>query len=166
MSLLQSITSSNMDRLSRIEVATNQVNSGMLTLRRNEKDFLLRGDISYQDKFNTNYNTLQATTSLLRSELAAAGLPEQKAQRLIEILREYKDKFDALIQQSVEVGLTPESGYYGALRSAVHNVEEQVDTAENDALKADMLMSSIQSPPVPETGLTGSNMKPSLWRQR
>ncbi|WP_197414327.1 HAMP domain-containing protein [Lacimicrobium alkaliphilum] len=129
-----------MDRLSQIEVTTNQAHSGMLTLRRNEKDFLLRSDTSYHDKFNSNYNALQATTESLRSDLAEVGLPEQKAKQLVEILSKYKDKFDALLQKSVEIGLTPQTGFYGALRNAVHAAEEQVDKVENDALKADMLM--------------------------
>ncbi|WP_088330404.1 methyl-accepting chemotaxis protein [Lacimicrobium sp. SS2-24] len=140
MLLLQSITSSTMNKLNAVDVAINQVQSGMLMLRRNEKDFLLRNDISYQGKFNDNYNALQTTTRALKADLQDVGFAGDRAQTLIDILSEYKKKFDELINKSSEIGLTPESGYYGALRSAVHDVEEQVNEVNSAALKADMLM--------------------------
>lgn len=140
MLLMQTVTRANMDTLSRIDVTITTANIGMLTLRRNEKDFLLRNDLSYQDKFNQNFIELKATVTSLKADLGKMDLPEQQAQQLLDILDAYKARFDRLVEKSVDVGLTRESGFYGALRSAVHDVETLLDQTNNDALRVGMLM--------------------------
>ena len=50
-------------------ILTQKLNTGMLTLRRNEKDFLARNNLKYQKKFSKNYNALQENVILLEKNL-------------------------------------------------------------------------------------------------
>ena len=122
------------------KVLVNKIDSGMLMLRRNEKDFLARNTLKYQDKFNKNHKSLQDRVTLLENELIANGLNSEKANTLNKILADYKLKFTALVNQQKNIGLTPKDGLYGNLRKAVHNAESEIKSLKDDSLMKDMLM--------------------------
>ncbi|MDX1335025.1 MAG: methyl-accepting chemotaxis protein [Gammaproteobacteria bacterium] len=121
-------------------VQVAKMESGMLTLRRNEKDFLARHDLKYQDKFNNNLNKTLQTKEILTEDLEKQGLDAGKAYQVQEVLKQYADIFNALVATQEEIGLDHKSGLYGALRSSVHDIEEVVKAAGDDRLLADMLM--------------------------
>ena len=126
--------------LEETRVQVNKIESGMLMLRRNEKDFLARNSLKYQDKYNKNHASLQDKVSQLESQLVAHGLNSEKANDLNKILADYKVKFTALVNQQKIIGLTPKDGLYGNLRKAVHNVESEIKSLKDDSLMKDMLM--------------------------
>lgn len=98
------------------------LNSGMLTLRRNEKDFLSRLDLKYVDRFSNNYRKLLNTLDTYR---VIDGENEQITtfRRFIE---KYQQEYMELVEVQKQIGLHPKDGYYGELREAVHLIEDSV----------------------------------------
>lgn len=121
-----------------IEVAA--VESNMLTLRRNEKDFLARNDPKYIEKFDANFARIQNRVSTLGSTLSRYDLDAGETAKLNAILDQYAAKFHALFTAAKEVGLDSKSGLRGTLRQAVHSAEEKIKAVDNQGLRADMLM--------------------------
>jgi len=81
----------------------------LLMLRRHEKDFLLRRDAAYIDKFETDYQRMGATN------LSPSN---------IEKMRDYRRDFLAMADAMKRLGLTSEDGLRGQMRAAVHQTEE------------------------------------------
>ncbi len=76
----------------------------MLTLRRHEKDFLLRKDISYKDRFAL---TNQALIKILQAD--------NRNQALIEYLQQYNILFNRLIEIELAIGMNTNEGLIGEL---------------------------------------------------
>lgn len=98
----------------------SQVKSGdpsllivLLQLRRDEKDFMLRLDPKYIDKFNTHYYELKQ----LMTELRYGD---------VEVLNNYHEKFIQLTQANETMGLTPKLGIQGTMRATIHTTEEML----------------------------------------
>jgi len=98
----------------------SQVKSGdpsllivLLQLRRDEKDFMLRLDPKYIDKFNTHYYELKQ----LMTELHYGD---------VEVLNNYHEKFIQLTQANETMGLTPKLGIQGTMRATIHTTEEML----------------------------------------
>lgn len=70
----------------------------LLTLRRHEKDFILRKEKAYIEKFNTLADRLELELRL-KKENAGTGL-----------LLRYRSQFNLLVQLNMEIGITPTSG--------------------------------------------------------
>ena len=117
-----------------------KIEAGMLTLRRNEKDFMARNDLKYREKFENNYQSLQAQVASLTQRLDRSGLDSAKGQRVAEVLEQYRDKFMQLVSVQQKIGLHHKDGLYGSLRKAVHNVEDVLKAQNNYRLMSDMLM--------------------------
>ncbi|RTZ17410.1 methyl-accepting chemotaxis protein [Vibrio aquaticus] len=83
----------------------------LLNLRRNEKDFLLRKDMKYLDKFNKNMDTFLSLESELAGILNANDLPS--SQQLKQDILKYQDGFNALVNAFEQRGLKPEDKLYG-----------------------------------------------------
>lgn len=90
--------------------------SDMLMLRRNEKDFMLRSDLKYLDKFNRN-------VALFEENLAASSLPGDSKQVIRDRLAQYQSDFLALVEGYKQKGLNSKEGLHGSLRSTVHQTE-------------------------------------------
>ena len=121
-------------------VLTSKIETGMLTLRRNEKDFLARNDLKYEKKFTKNHTALQEKVLLLENKLKKHGVDSEKVVELNTILNTYKLKFTTLVNEQKIIGLTHKDGLYGNLRKAVHIVESEINTLNDNALMKDMLM--------------------------
>lgn len=114
--------------------------TGMLTLRRNEKDFLARNDLKYQKKFNDNYQVLQDKVSALKESVSDDAKEQAKVKQVSLILKDYATKFNALVEEQKHIGLNPKDGLYGSLREAVHNAEDSIKSLDDKLLLADMLI--------------------------
>lgn len=117
-----------------------KIEAGMLTLRRNEKDFMARNDLKYRDKFEKNYQSLQSQVTYLTQRLEQSGLDSTKGQKVSQVLEQYRDKFMQLVAVQQKIGLHHKDGLYGSLRKAVHNVEDVLKAQNNYRLMSDMLM--------------------------
>ena len=112
----------------------------LLSLRRNEKDFLARSDLKYQLKFSIN------TLLITKSARAFISLSEQlgisvqsQGDQLLTLLDDYALSFNNIVFLKQQIGLQPSDGLQGQLRSAVHDAEDLLKQHGLIQLKADML---------------------------
>ena len=96
----------------------------LLTIRRNEKDYLLR----QQD---ADVNALAANLASMRSH--ASKLTEPVRTELLGSLDKYSVAFQKYIQMEKVIGVTENDGLQGAMRDAVHKVEPLVPQVIADA---------------------------------
>ena len=127
------------DAVHSAEKAINSVNnyellSGMLMLRRNEKDFMLRDNLKYIDKFAKNY-------AKLITALDKAKLTGDKRAAIHQAMTKYKADFLALRDASLEKGLDSKQGLHGKMRDAVHKTEgvfkKLIEEVETEAAAAE-----------------------------
>ncbi|MCE2596018.1 methyl-accepting chemotaxis protein [Motilimonas cestriensis] len=85
-----------------------------LMLRRFEKDFMLRLDLKYLDRFNK-----------LIATMIEANQGEAK-QSLID----YHARFNDYVKQEQAIGLNANEGLLGELRATIHQTEDALDTVE------------------------------------
>jgi len=121
-------------------VLIRDIESGMLTLRRNEKDFLARLNLKYRGKFNDNYESLQSSLQQLQEKLKGQGVEIQSINQLKDVFTQYQHAFLSIVTQQQALGLHPKDGFYGRLRQAVHEVEGIVGAQQGHLLMKDMLM--------------------------
>jgi methyl-accepting chemotaxis protein len=123
-----------------IDVATNigKVESSVLQLRRNEKDFLARKDLKYFDKFNKKMTELQQQVRVLEEGFKRSGSSLNEFSAMQSILTQYNQHFKRLVEMQKNIGLHPKDGLYGNLRSAVHDAEELIGK-DNYQLRSEML---------------------------
>lgn len=90
--------------------------STLLMLRRHEKDFLLRLDTKYLDRFLKEI-------SLFNQQIDRLMPPSQRAS-MEPLLVQYRDQFQRLVDAYVQLGLTVDSGLMGQMRQAVKSTDE------------------------------------------
>lgn len=117
----------------------SDINTGMLMLRRNEKDFMARKDPKYLDKFNSNHQHMMLKVNHLISWMSEHKL-DISGQQLVTIFGEYHALFQQVYDANEKIGLDPKSGLYGALRNAVHDAEDILKNQNQIQLTSDMLM--------------------------
>ena len=117
-------------QLEKLKHDVQQLNIYSLQLRRNEKDFILRKDMKYLEKFSKN-------NLLLVKQLKDIELQNKSINADIHIIRlansfaKYNETFTQLTQLMAIKGLDKNSGKYAQLRSATHQLE-QAFTAQGD----------------------------------
>lgn len=121
-------------------ILNEKIEISMLTLRRNEKDFLARNDLKYQAQFNDNYAAMQQQVSDLAERLQAKQIDNTEVLNVAQIFENYQQAFNELVGIQQHIGLTPTDGLYGKLRQSVHAVESLLGSFNNDSLLKDMLM--------------------------
>jgi len=89
----------------------------MLMLRRHEKDFMLRRDMEYVDKFNQR-------TVVMANKLANSEVNYELQQKNNRALENYQQKFLQLVQAEQLFGLTSNQGLLGEMRGSIHQSEE------------------------------------------
>jgi len=97
-------------------LSENAALAGILQLRRNEKDFLLRMDLKYLKKFEDNFSKLQ---QLIRSNIA----DQKKQTAVLASLDGYRTDFLSLVENFQRAGLDSKSGLLGEMRKTIHQSE-------------------------------------------
>lgn len=97
-----------------------ELNSLILELRKHEKDYLLRKDVSYKSEFQ---KTFDKTINYLSTNLKY----NTKSTEIIKDLEVYKNKFFDVIAIDKKIGFTEDEGLMGEMRSAVHVVEPKIE---------------------------------------
>lgn len=90
---------------------------GMLMLRRAEKDFLLRSDLKYLEKFDKSIKIFLVDAK--QTKLSDYDLA-------INFLNNYKTDFYNLVEGYKQIGLTPKDGALGELRVTVHKTDSSL----------------------------------------
>lgn len=104
----------------------------VLTLRRHEKDFLLRRNAEYIDKHQKSTQVLQEHVTKLTTLLQDNDLDTRLLANFRQQIDEYKQSFQALAATRREIGLTDEEGLIGSMRKAAHAIENDLKD-KNDA---------------------------------
>jgi len=104
------------------EAVFNEMNNykllkDMLMLRRNEKDFLMRKDSKYIDKFTKNYEIFIA-------DINTSAIDAAIKKTLLKDVASYKADFLKLSVLTEKKGFGPKSGVLGEMRGAVHQSED------------------------------------------
>ena len=94
----------------------NDLFSQLLMLRRHEKDFLLRLDTKYLDRFNKQMDSINL-------QIDIALLPDD-AEQLKGLLQQYRQGFTALVDSFQQLGLTVDQGLMGQMRTAVKSTDD------------------------------------------
>lgn len=139
-------------QMSEAKQITKELEVRLLNLRRNEKDFLLRNDMKYLDKFDVNYNKFLASESQLNVVLNDLGLVNST--HLREDIEAYHTSFVELVKATEVYGLARDKGFLGQFHevldsmSATANPEQKVelylfnDLIEKGTFDPSMLSSS------------------------
>ncbi|NAZ55386.1 HAMP domain-containing protein [Vibrio toranzoniae] len=127
-------------QMSQAKQITKELEVRLLNLRRNEKDFLLRSDLKYLDKFDTNYNKFLASEAQLNVVLSDLGLVNST--RLRQDIETYYTSFVQLVKANEVIGLARDKGLLGQFYaqldniSATANAEQKVELYRfNDLIK-------------------------------
>ena len=122
-----------------LNLGLSNMQTQMLTLRRNEKDFLSRNELKYQEKFIVNFDKLINTTKFVEALAVEKGFEGRLFSSAQGIFNQYLNQFNAVIEIQKTIGLNPKDGLYGRLRKAVNSAEETIIAADDQGLRADML---------------------------
>ncbi len=110
------------------ELKDYQMQSLMLMLRRNEKDFMLRLSLKYANEHTANYE--KAIQYIKMHEELASTLP---------LMQKYRESFVAYVSAYEVLGLDEKSGLNGKLRDTVHQTEAlvaQMSQTLDDTIRA------------------------------
>ncbi len=88
----------------------------MLMLRRREKDFMLRFDPKYVDKFEKDY-------AVFMQHLADSRLDAVTRAEVVAAMQGYRRDFLALVEGFRMLGLSSSEGQHGAMRTIIHQSE-------------------------------------------
>ncbi|MEP3277249.1 MAG: methyl-accepting chemotaxis protein [Stappiaceae bacterium] len=118
---------------------TTAIDTSALQLRRNEKDFLLRRDTKYLDRYLQNAEKVQNSLEAISALDHADKVTENLANLAVNFQR-HKDHFVKVVEQHKQIGLNEKEGLQGELRASVHAAEENLAKANLDSLTVKMLM--------------------------
>ena len=137
--LLDHYLAKKSEEFSKVALDLSSIRGDMLMLRRNEKDFLARLDIKYEQQFSDNLQHLLEDTDVLYEDALEAGLHAEPIQQMRDAFINYGSLFTKLVDTQKTIGINPKDGYYGVLRGAAHKAEENIKAVNDQQLRADML---------------------------
>lgn len=100
----------------------------LLNLRRNEKDFLLRKDVKYLDRFNKNIQTFFDLEEKLAVIVKEQDLPS--SQQLRRDITAYQTGFNKLVQAYQQLGLVSNEKLVGAYNKALDSLRPSLSSNE------------------------------------
>ena len=109
----------------------------MLMLRRHEKDFFLRKDMKYLDRFNAEIEKLRHEVTLADSVWGQ--------QEILNYLDAYKEQFNYIVSLEEQIGLDVSSGLAGTLNQQSANLQNAINTLNELAIskKQEIVASSF-----------------------
>ncbi|MPY23268.1 methyl-accepting chemotaxis protein [Shewanella psychropiezotolerans] len=136
---LQRYSSSVQADLSVAAQSVIELENEVLSLRKDEKDFFARLDIGYLEKHRASSSDMNAVMNTLRQQFVMYDIPTNALDSFDKSIQHYKQSFETVVQLQQEIGLTPKTGLYGALRQAVRDVETLVKRYDQPNLMVVML---------------------------
>ncbi len=103
-----------------------------------QQAFLLEKEMASTEKFKAAVSQGRSVLASLRRS-ATPDLAAQLDQLSIG-LTAYEAAFDTLVKNNQDLGLDQDNGLQGAMRSAVHSIEGRLDSVDDTAIRASMLM--------------------------
>ncbi|MCK7460528.1 methyl-accepting chemotaxis protein [Idiomarina aminovorans] len=129
---------SQVSDLYRASELRESVHNSLLQMRSAEKDFSLQMDEAYAEKLaneaDLTVEKLEQLKPLVDDANSVGFIDELEVQ-----VSRYEESFNGLVSAFKQRGLDENSGAYGALRSATHELEEAIDTAGRTELLVTLL---------------------------
>lgn len=97
----------------------------MLMLRRNEKDFMLRRDVSYVETFNNNL-------SVFYQNLQQSFLSDFEQRQISDLMTKYSDDFTQLVNAEQQFGFNEDLGQIGEMRSTVYQIQDTLHSISDE----------------------------------
>ncbi|NNE62943.1 MAG: methyl-accepting chemotaxis protein [Gammaproteobacteria bacterium] len=134
------VSSRQLQLLDDTRLLISEINSSMLMLRRNEKDFMARKDWKYVDKFQANFEILENKLARVNQFEQDADFGAIRSGQIKDVFSEYRSVFLEYANLLRTIGLDHKSGLYGSLRQSVHQAEADLNEFDEAHLTKDMLM--------------------------
>ena len=109
-------------RVEKMPYSYDQV--AMLTLRRHEKDFLLRKDLKYAKRFK---NVIKTFSNDLRQRLNTANLPPDSVDMVMGWVEAYRQNFRDVVSEESVIGLHANDGLRARLAESAGRAEVAAD---------------------------------------
>jgi len=139
--LLGQYSIKQMEGIGTVNRYVERLQSDVLTLRKNEKDFLSRKDLKYKKSFDKNVEKLKSNVQHMIGLLNDLNLDTQELNSYLLIIENYHKTFQKLVKANQSMGLTPKTGSYGALRDVVHKLYNTVEeTKYNKLIKSVLIL--------------------------
>lgn len=136
-----STSAASTDKIENADLAqlAMSVEIGALQMRRNEKDFLLRSDMKYVERYEeAALNVLDALDAM--KSMSAAADVQSEIETIEQGITAHIGQFRSVVSLSQQLGLDENQGLQGRLRAAVQAVEAKLREADLNALTIKMLM--------------------------
>lgn len=111
----------------------------VLMMRRWEKDFFLRRDMEYVDRYLADHAAAQAALKTL-SGMKKAGKHAAQVDQIGEDLEAHKAQFLHIVAHVREIGLDENKCLRGSLRGVAHAIEAKLGNFDHEGLQVKMLM--------------------------
>ena len=111
---------------------------GLTTLRREERDFVADKDERHVTLFAALFADYLSDIAALRTQMQSMGLDDTMLAGLEPAMQAYRDSFETLVAKQRDIGLDHESGLYGTLRQAAHDMEAVIK--DNPTLYSSLLL--------------------------
>jgi methyl-accepting chemotaxis protein len=139
MLLLLIFQSRQFSEIAQLQVEISQLETDVLALRRHEKDFLMRLDLSYVEKFKKSNEQLNRNIALLKESMTEQSIDTAPLLLFSTQTEAYRSQFDSMVAKATQIGLDHQSGFYGDLRKAAHELEQQFKQVQSDKLLVSLL---------------------------
>ncbi len=138
MSTLLWQASGQMQTLGYQQVQAKNLQTDMLMLRRHEKDFLLRKNEKYLDKFNAQLTEMKQRLSWFKKTLTLAQVLQDIDQSNV-LLDKYSQTFQQLVAVDKKIGLEHNQGLQARLTKAQQDVYQSVRHVQDSSWQADII---------------------------
>ncbi|MDZ7904174.1 MAG: hypothetical protein U5L01_17320 [Rheinheimera sp.] len=95
--------------------------------------------MAYVEKYNQSMQKLQQDIKQPVESMKDQDIDTQALQTFATQTSAYQQRFEELVAKANAVGLDHQSGYYGALRKAAHELENQFKQVQNDKAMVSLL---------------------------
>ncbi|MCF2947497.1 methyl-accepting chemotaxis protein [Paraglaciecola aquimarina] len=130
---------SSQNHLYQLIDSSNKLQIALLQLRRSEKDFLMRQDFKYVQKFDQVFKNSEKELKILISQVAKSGLDGSELAKVNGLLQRYIAAFHKLVDGVERKGIDKNSGHYGKLRKVTHELEAYLEAQNNDRALVQLL---------------------------
>ncbi|CCN46874.1 putative Methyl-accepting chemotaxis protein [Vibrio nigripulchritudo MADA3029] len=129
---VSTFSTKNISELGQARTQLSDLQVSLLMLRRNEKDFLLRKDLKYLDKFGKNADNFLSINASIASTLAKYDIPYPD--QLVADLDFYKNSFTKMVNAYKTLGLKEGEGLMGAYLAAYQSVFDGANNTDKITL--------------------------------
>jgi methyl-accepting chemotaxis protein len=126
------------ERVEERQIVVSKIVSDLHVAQLEEKDFLLAKQMAAIERFDSVIKDTGSRIETLRADNDTGAT--SKLNSLANALGIYSTAVASLVAKNNELGLVPSDGLEGAMRRAVHNIENLVSGLENSNIRASMLM--------------------------